>query len=86
LFADREQGRELFEQWRDLPSREAWVKSGNFLFKRFAELGDHELALRVARHLVTSRSLSPQGLAVFLSMSEGPHKASRQPAQEEEEE
>jgi len=85
LFADRKQVLELFDQWRDIPSREAWVKTGNILFRRFAELGNHELALKVARHLMTNEALSPQAMAVFSDMSDKAKASKRRPANEGEE-
>lgn len=86
LFADQRQGQDLFEQWRDLPSREAWVKTGNILFKRFAELGNHELALRVAQYLVNTGSLSPHAVAVFSGMKKDSAKNKRIPASNKEDE
>lgn len=79
-FADRGQTQDLFEQWRDIPSKEAWVKTGNILFKRFTEIGDHKLALKVARYLMNDQALSPQALAALTDMKESKESPKRTPA------
>jgi uncharacterized RDD family membrane protein YckC len=79
-FANREQIEDLFEQWRVIDSKETWVKSGNFIFRRMTETGNHDLALKVARYLLNSESLSPQALAVLTGMVEQKSKPGRMPA------
>lgn len=79
-FADRKQTEELFQQWRDIPSKEAWVKTGNFLFKRYTEMGDHKLALKVARYLMNDQALAPQALAALANMQESKDTGKRAPA------
>lgn len=79
-LADRRAIGDVFEQWRDLPSKEVWIKTGNLLFKRLAELESHELALKVARYLLNSESLSPQALAVLSDMADHSTQAERRPA------
>jgi uncharacterized RDD family membrane protein YckC len=71
-FADMPQLEDMIEQWRDLSSREVWVKEGNILFKRLAELHQPKLALKVANYLVQGESLSPQAIAALGSMVDAP--------------
>jgi hypothetical protein len=56
-----------------------WVKEGNILFKRLAELHQPKLALKVANYLVQGESLSPQAIAALGSMVDAPQTA-RTPA------
>lgn len=79
-FANRAQIEDLFEQWRVIESKEAWVKSGNFLFKRMTEAGHHDLALRVARYLLNSESMSPQALVALSGIVEEKSGSGRKPA------
>jgi uncharacterized RDD family membrane protein YckC len=79
-FANRTQIEELYEQWRVLDSKETWVKTGNFLFRRMTEAGHHDLALKVARYLMNTESLSPQALAVLTDMMDAKVNADRKPA------
>lgn len=79
-FANRAQSEDLFEQWRVIESKEAWVKTGNFLFRRMTEAGHHDLALRVARYLLNSESLSPQALVALSSIVEKEAEPERKPA------
>lgn len=79
-FANREQIEDLFEQWRVMDSKETWVKTGNFIFRRMTETGNNDLALKVARYLLNSESLSPQALAVLTGMVDEKTKAERMPA------
>jgi|GEM_PF-2621172 len=81
-ISDRKQIADLFEQWRDMPSREAWVKTGNILLKRVSELGNQDLAQKIARRLVNTESLSPQSVAVLAGMPPAKEAkgALRQPA------
>lgn len=74
---DRKQIADLAEQWRDMPSREAWVKTGNILVKRAGEMGNSELAQKIARYLLNSDSLSPQAVAVLAGLP--PAKAGKAP-------
>lgn len=87
-FADQAQLQDLFEQWRVLDSKETWVKTGNILFQRLAELKDQRLALKVARHLIKSEALSPQAMATLSRMVEDPKVGPqlRSPANVDEEE
>jgi hypothetical protein len=78
-FADLPQLEDMIEQWRDLSSREVWVKEGNILFKRLAELHQAKLALKVANYLVQGESLSPQAIAALGSMVDASQTA-RTPA------
>lgn len=79
-FAEGKQIQDLFEQWRDLSSREAWVKTGNILFKRVADLGQHEMAVRVAQYLAKAGSLSPQGMQTYMALSTDVQNVNRLPA------
>jgi uncharacterized RDD family membrane protein YckC len=79
-FADRPQIEELFDYWRALESKEAWVKTGNILFKRLAELQYDRLALKVARSLMNGEAMSPQAFAVLSDMIDSPPENIRQPA------
>jgi uncharacterized RDD family membrane protein YckC len=67
-IADLTQLEDMVEQWRDLSSREVWVKEGNILFKRLAEIHQPKLALKVANYLVQGESLSPEAIAALGSM------------------
>jgi uncharacterized RDD family membrane protein YckC len=78
-FADLAQLEDMIEQWRDLSSREVWVKEGNILFQRLAELHQAKLALKVANYLVQGESLSPQAIAALGSMVDASQTA-RTPA------
>lgn len=71
-IADLAQLETMIDQWNDLASREVWVKQGNFLFKRLAELQQPKLALRVANYLVKGESLSPQSVAALGALAEVP--------------
>jgi hypothetical protein len=81
-FASPRQLENVVQQWTEFESKEAWVKAGNFLFNRLAEQKNPEMALRVARHLMNSRSLSPKGMSALTAMVEnGPGGAvDRKPA------
>jgi hypothetical protein len=59
---------DVFELWRDMPSKEAWVKTGNILMRRATELGQTEMARRVAKHLLNSNSLSPESYAAMAAL------------------
>jgi len=78
-FASRQQLAAVVEMWRGFESKESWVKTGNVLFTRFAEKKDRDWAMRVARSLMNSESLSPQAVARLTDFSREP-KAARQPA------
>ncbi len=67
-LADGAQIADLVEQWRDLPSREAFVKAGNILIKRISKLDQPELAQKIARYLVNTDSLSPDATAVLAGL------------------
>ncbi|MGE0529039.1 MAG: RDD family protein [Bdellovibrionales bacterium] len=69
-FATPRQMERLVELWRDLESKEAWVKTGNLLFARLAEQNNSKLALIVARHLLTRESLSPRALETLTALVE----------------
>lgn len=78
-IADLAQLEDMIEQWNDLASRELWVKEGNILFKRLAEINQPKLALKVANYLVKGESLSPQSVASLGALAEAP-EVSRSPA------
>lgn len=78
-IADLAQLEDMIEQWNDLSSRELWVKEGNILFKRLAEINQPKLALKVANYLVKGESLSPQSVASLGSLADAPEPA-RTPA------
>lgn len=81
-FADGKQMGDLFDQWRDMPSREAWVKTGNILVQRVSQLGNQEMAQKIARSLVNTESLSPQAMIAVAGMAptDPNSKFDRQPA------
>ncbi len=81
-IADLAQLEDMIAQWKDLSSREVWVKEGNILFKRLADIRQSKLALKVANYLVKGESLSPQSIAALGSLVEEP-APSRVPASTE---
>jgi hypothetical protein len=58
------------------------VKTGNILVKRVSELGQADLARKIARYLVNSESLSPESITVLADLPAG-KPADRQPANDE---
>ena len=62
-FATREQMSHVVELWKSFENKDAWIKSGNLLLGRLMEKKDQENALRVARDLMMSESLSPNSMA-----------------------
>lgn len=80
-FATREQMKHLLSLWRDLPTKEAWVKSGNMILSRLVEQKNSTAALKVARHLMSGQSLSPASVRVLSGIADRPAAASeRRPA------
>lgn len=78
-FASAKQMEMVVDLWSEFESRDAWVKAGNILFARLAEQNNAELALKVGRHLMNSKALSPASLNTLAVMTEPPVNA-RQPA------
>lgn len=66
--ANVKQLEEMIAQWKDLSSREVWVKEGHILFERLTEMKQPQLALQVANDLVQGESLSPQATAMVANL------------------
>jgi hypothetical protein len=79
LFANQTQMSRLVDMWKTFESKESWIKSGNLLLTRLLEKDDKENAVRVARDLMNSESLSPASLAQLNDMNRD-FNAMRQPA------
>lgn len=67
-FATPQQMEQMVKSWFDLEPREAWVKTGNILFKRLAEQNNLKLALKVGQNLMNAQALSPQALEQLSSL------------------
>jgi hypothetical protein len=68
-FADANQLAILYDQWQNIESREAWAKTGNILFTRFAQKGEGEWAVRIAGELMTADALAPQSMSLMSALS-----------------
>ena len=78
-FATRDQMKHLLSLWHELPTKEAWVKSGNMILSRLVEQKNSTAALKVARNLMSGQSLSPASVKVLGGIAE-PAASERRPA------
>lgn len=78
-FATPQQMELMVKSWFDFESREAWVRTGNILFKRLAEQNNLKLALKVGQNLLRAQALSPQAHEMLASLVE-PAQSERSPA------
>lgn len=58
----------VMKMWSQFEGKEIWVKAGNLLFGRLAEMPNTELALGVAKHLAEANALSPQSTVTLSSL------------------